>query len=277
MFELETLGKVQKELSGKVNESVDAATQSLSNLNAGGVLDNVPRVALHMLELEEGGNWGDWEKKEKVAVYAKYLRQLAYVEWLFTMLTDMIRSANSSGPGHHHRSNNDLWTKELLDKSSKDEKSIFMKNVEKLGILHRSSQLEVSRCRSEEGYEEREVERFKGEGVWHPKEYILRITSIDGAVVRDGVSIDNCANLGTCDIGEIVISHDRVVNESGVMRYKNDRGWISESTRGQGKEPICEVIAVVGGGRGAGGKAATMEEKIVFGPFAECGILDLCR
>ena len=235
MFELGNLGKVQKELSGKVNESVDAATQSLSNLNAGGVLDNVPRVALHMLELEEGGNWGDWEKKEKVAAYAKYLRQLAYVEWLFTMLTDMIRSANSSGPGHHHRSNNDLWTKELLDKISKDEKSIFMKNVEKLGILHRSSQLEVSRCRSEEGYEEREVERFKGEGVWHPKEYILRITSIDGAVVRDGVSIDNCANWAPATLARLSSATTGLLTRAGSCGTRMTEVGLARARGGKGR------------------------------------------
>ena len=91
---------------------------------------------------------------------------------------------------------------------------------------------------------------------WHPSSYKLRIVCQDGAIVRDGIEIDSCQSVGSLEMGEIVTASDRCVNASGVMRYKllnddkasrTDR-WISELTRGHGREPITEVIGITGTG-----------------------------
>jgi len=74
--------------------------------------------------------------------------------------------------------------------------------------------------------------------------YKLRVVCPEGAVVRDGIEIDSCASVGSMEMGEIVESFDRCVNSSGVLRYRTRRGWLSEQTRGHGREPIAEVLAV---------------------------------
>ena len=74
--------------------------------------------------------------------------------------------------------------------------------------------------------------------------YRLRIVCPEGAVVRDGIEIDSCASVGSMEMGEIVHGMDRCINSSGILRYRTPRGWISEMTRGHGREPITEVIDV---------------------------------
>jgi hypothetical protein len=115
-----------------------------------------------------------------------------------------------------------------------------------LSGFHRSAQLEVCRLRTEPGFQDREDARSrpKPKAGWehHPGRYVLRIVNPDGAVIRDGIEIDYCANVGSYDQGTVVEADDRCINESGVMRYRGPRGWVSECTRGQGREPICEVV-----------------------------------
>lgn len=74
--------------------------------------------------------------------------------------------------------------------------------------------------------------------------YRLRIVCPEGAVVRNGIEIDSCASVGSMEMGEVVEGIDRCINSSGILRYRTDRGWISEMTRGHGREPITEVIDV---------------------------------
>eukprot|EP00934_Nitzschia_sp_Nitz4_P006861 Nitzschia sp. Nitz4//scaffold116_size91068//11601//24470//NITZ4_004949-RA/size91068-processed-gene-0.22-mRNA-1//1//CDS//3329533551//6851//frame0 len=106
----------------------------------------------------------------------------------------------------------------------------------------------ATRVRTEEGYEERALDRQL-----HPKSkelrYRLRIVCPEGAVVRDGIEIDSCASVGSMEMCEITDAFDRCVNSSGVLRYRTHRGWISEQTRGHGREPIAEVLSVWEAGR----------------------------
>lgn len=39
-------------------------------------------------------------------------------------------------------------------------------------------------------------------------------------------------------------SADRCINSSGVLRYQTSRGWVSELTRGHGRENITEILDV---------------------------------
>lgn len=41
-----------------------------------------------------------------------------------------------------------------------------------------------------------------------------------------------------------VVFSDRCVNSSGVLRYQTSRGWVSELTRGHGRESITEILDV---------------------------------
>ena len=73
----------------------------------------------------------------------------------------------------------------------------------------------------------------------------LRIVCPEGAVVRNGIEIDSCASVGSMEMGEIATASNRCINSSGILRYHTDRGgWISEMTRGHGREPITEVVHV---------------------------------
>ena len=57
-------------------------------------------------------------------------------------------------------------------------------------------------------------------------------------------SIDMCDNVGNLEMGELAYAYDRCINSSGVLRYHTTRGWVSELTRGHGRENIAEVIDV---------------------------------
>jgi hypothetical protein len=103
--------------------------------------------------------------------------------------------------------------------------------------------MEVCRIGTDEGFEERNLSqpsRLKNN-----VRYKLRIVCPEGAIVRDGTEIDDCASVGSMEMGEIVEAYDRCINSSGVLRYHTNRGWVSEHTRGHGREPISEVLAVL--------------------------------
>lgn len=72
----------------------------------------------------------------------------------------------------------------------------------KVASFCQSSNLEVCRIRTEEGYEQRDTNRLKKEEVGQSQvRYRLRIVCQEGAVVRDGIEIDSCANVGGNGIG----------------------------------------------------------------------------
>mmetsp|Transcript_14088 Transcript_14088/g.20124 ORF Transcript_14088/g.20124 Transcript_14088/m.20124 type:complete len:3340 (-) Transcript_14088:211-10230(-) len=71
-------------------------------------------------------------------------------------------------------------------------------------------------------------------------------------------------------MGEIVDAFDRCINTSGIMRYQTSRGWISEQTRGHGREPIAEVLSIHGSINNSSVVSKTKSIK-----RRECGIPDL--
>lgn len=171
-------------------------------------------------------------------VISDYLRQVVTVQWITSFLSSAIKAACQRGQevGSGWSRQEREWKKELSSTS-------FEELVGRLRRFHQSALFEACRVRTEDGFEEREKERRKAvkrKGL----RYRLRIVCPEGAVVRDGIEIDSCASVGNMEMGEIVQAFDRCVNSSGVMRYRTARGWLSEQTRGHGREPIAEVLSV---------------------------------
>lgn len=200
------------------------------NLDATCILEGLPREALYEISGVESKPW--------VNKLSRYLRQVVFVQHMTGLLSTVIKAAcqrsQETGTGWSRAERE--WKKELSS-------TAFEELVERITSFFQSAILEVCRIRTEPGFEERERQRLAG---CKPKKlrYRLRIVCPEGAVVRDGIEIDSCASVGSMEMGEIVVAFDRCVNSSGVLRYKTRRGWVSEQTRGHGREPIAEVLHV---------------------------------
>ncbi|KAL9185952.1 hypothetical protein ACHAXT_003729 [Thalassiosira profunda] len=143
--------------------------------------------------------------------------------------------------------------------------------VDRFGALYRSALMEVCRVRTAEGFDERDA-RLRRQPAEGAPVYKLRIVCPEGAIVRNGIDIDRCDSVGSLEVGEVVLAYDRCVNSSGVVRYRTSIGWVSEMTRGHGREAIAEVLDVRSGG---GGAPPSMEGEVVEATRGECGIPDL--
>lgn len=132
------------------------------------------------------------------------------------------------------------WKKEFESES-------FAELINNISLLHRTSLFEVCRKRTETDFDLREAVR--GNISDKPLIYKIRIVCQEGAIVRNGIEIDRCESVGNVEMGEIVYAYDRCVNSSGVLRYQTSRGWLSELTRGHGRENIAEVLDVTVGSR----------------------------
>lgn len=168
---------------------------------------------------------------------ASYLRNVALVQWSTSVLASAIKAIcqRSQETGTGWGSTEREWKKML----SGDD---FCLLFDRLGSFFHTSLFEVCRVRTEEGYEEREHARLSVRST--RLRFRLRIVCPEGAVVRDGIEIDSCANVGSMEMGEVVESFDRCINSSGILRYRTHRGWVSEMTRGHGREPIAEVVSI---------------------------------
>ncbi|CAB9503919.1 Probable E3 ubiquitin-protein ligase hulA [Seminavis robusta] len=199
-------------------------------VDASSVLEGLPCVPLHQMSIE---------KDELLTALSKYLRAVSNVQWSTSLLGTAVKTAcqrtQDSGAGWSRAERE--WKKELSSSSFED-------IVKKLSVFHQSAMLEVCRVRSSEDFEKRERERYD---LTNDKRdslrYRLRIVCPEGAVVRDGIEIDSCASVGSMEMGEIAEAFDRCVNSSGILRYRTRRGWVSEMTRGHGREPVAEVIS----------------------------------
>ena len=194
------------------------------------ILDGLPRMPLY--------NITDPFFIPKKAILAKYLRAAVIVQWQTGLLSTAIqascqRCAESGSPWSRTERE---WKKELCSIEFQD---LF--NC--VSTFFQSATFEACRIRTEDGFEERELKRQQGNGQDQVR-YKLRVVCPEGAVVRDGIEIDVHASVGSMEMGEIVESYDRCVNSSGVLRYRTQRGWLSEQTRGHGREPIAEVLAL---------------------------------
>ena len=137
----------------------------------------------------------------------------------------------------------------------------------RLSLLHRSSLFEICRIRTVPGFDD--IDAIRGRASGQPLVYKIRIVCQEGAIVRNGIDIDQCESVGNIEMGEIVHAYDRCINSSGVLRYRTSRGWVSELARGQGRENITEVLDV------RIGTELPLSDPEINSKRIECGVPDL--
>ena len=224
--------KVLKKLIDVAKLLLDDLSQSemevLGNSKANFILDMLPQEPVYKLSKSKDQPF--------LMVISRYLRSVANVQWITSLLANAFKSA-------YQRSSESSWSR--IDEDWKNEVSSdsFAALIGRLSTFHTSALYEVCRVRAEEKYMSIERQRFKTR--LPNVRYRLRIVCLEGAVVRDGIEIDSCLNVGSLEMGDIVEASDRCINASGILRYKTKRGWVSEMTRGHGREPISEVINIL--------------------------------
>lgn len=207
------------------------AEQLGEKIDAFGVLEGLPLEPIYETRKQ-------WDYVDKAKCLGDYLRSVVILQWQTNLLATVIKVATQrsqdSGWGRNERE----WKKELSSSS-------FERLISRLAEFHHSAILESCRIRSDDRFESDFRKRHsKSEHGPESIRYRLRIVCQEGAVVRDGVEIDSCSNIGSMEMGEVADAYERCVNSSGVMRYRTRRGWVSELTRGHGREPIAEVMDV---------------------------------
>eukprot|EP00980_Cylindrotheca_fusiformis_P007262 scaffold1525_cov142-Cylindrotheca_fusiformis.AAC.62 len=204
--------------------------QESDGLDATCILDGVPLEAIYTISR------GTFKRDAKIL--SSYLRQVVIVQYVTSLLSTAIKAACQ-------RNQDTVTGWSGVEKEWKKELSstAFEELVARLSQFYQSAIFEVCRVRTQNDFESRETLRLTGVASKKLR-YRLRIVCPEGAVVRDGIEIDSCASVGNMEMGEIVDAFDRCVNSSGVLRYRTIRGWVSEQTRGHGREPIAEVLNV---------------------------------
>jgi hypothetical protein len=74
-----------------------------------------------------------------------------------------------------------------------------------------------------------------------PVEYKVRVSYPPGALVKESVELDNSRIILLVPRGSCVIAYERRLSSDGIVRYRTEHGWISESQRDL-REPVVEVI-----------------------------------
>lgn len=269
--------KLIKKVTAAIDVQLESVRQSIGSLRDGSatgtavvaegkealscndLLQCIPTVPIYSLEESS-------ENEHLLDTLASFYRSIISIDWLAQNLATTIRAAcarmNEMGSalGRSERE----WKKELASKS-------FEKIVEQLSVLHRSALWEACRVRTEPGFDERDLVRTQASN--EPLVYRIRIVCQEGAIVRNGIDIDSCDNIGNVEMGEIVEAYDRCINSSGVLRYKTNRGWVSEMTRGHGRENIAEIINVRPGAAPPSTFVTSEAQKSL--KRIECGVPDL--
>ena len=205
----------------------------MDTMDCFGILDGLPSESIYELR-------GQSDFYEKVKPISEYFRSIVILQWQTNIYSTAIKAASQrSHEGSVGWNRNEReWKREL---SSADGRYL----ISRLAALHCAAILESCRIRSGDEYEKDVRDRYANlDSLSLSMRYRLRIVCQEGAVVRDGIEIDSCANIGSMEMGEIADAYERCINSSGVMRYRIRRGWVSELTRGHGREPIAEVIDV---------------------------------
>lgn len=117
------------------------------------------------------------------------------MDWLTHCLANSIKAASHRASELEMVGRERQWKKDLASDS-------FAKLVDKLSLLHRSSMWEVRSIRTEEGFDERDGVRSRA--AEEPLVYKIHIVCQEGAIVRNGIDIDRCENVGNLEMGEIV-------------------------------------------------------------------------
>eukprot|EP01041_Mallomonas_annulata_P000793 gene793-1538_t len=76
-------------------------------------------------------------------------------------------------------------------------------------------------------------------------EYILKVVSPSGALIRENCDIDGSRVVLLAPVGTVLRAQERWLCTGGIVRYRCAHGWLSEFRRDQLREPIVEVINVV--------------------------------
>ena len=238
---LKTMITILKEDMHKIEKSQALVRSAFSNplgeteysISALGMTDGLNRAPFFTIR-----DQNDFLQNSNIL--SEYLRDVTTLHWHTRLLGTAICAASQrSQDGVTGWGRNEREWKKLL---SSEEFEVL---VCKISEFHQTAVLESCRFRSEPLFEACEKSRLTRRDSTHSLLcYKLRIVCQEGAVVRDGIEIDSCANIGSMEMGEIVIATDRCLNSSGVMRYRSQRGWVSELTRGHGREAIAEVIDV---------------------------------
>jgi E3 ubiquitin-protein ligase HUWE1 len=217
-----------------INDALDSAEQNERNLlsqeDTVFCLDCFPQVPVYQFDDSP-------VSIRQALLVSNYLIDVTNIQWLTSLLATALKSAchksQESGTGWGKREKE--WKTEISSEN-------FTKIFGRLSDMHQSCFYDVCRVRTVPGFEERERMRQITKS---PRlRFRLRIVCPEGAVVRDGIEIDSCATVGNMEMGEVVESFDRCVNSSGILRYRTTRGWVSEMTRGHGREPIAEIVGM---------------------------------
>ncbi len=220
-LQLNTLQQSCLDLRSSCDSPTLLQDDSDDSLNVTGILEGIPRITLNLV--------GQAEHNDRLLHnYSSFIREVLNTEWLSLVMAEVVRVAGQRIPIRTGRLE---WLKEL---ASDD----FRLIIQRLGTFYRTSMSEVCRVRSTDDFEERDSQRWHppGQSKSHVAIYRLRIVCADGAIVRDGIDIDSCSSVGGLEMGEEVDAFDRCINRSGIMRYRTARGWVSEQTRGHGRE-----------------------------------------
>ena len=208
-----------------VNSFDDSRQKLLGGDSSGSILQCFPTRPLHELG----------EEKQLLDDLSAFLFEAASIQWITSCLGMSIKMIVRRGeePVSPVRRVESDWKKEMASESLR---ALFLR----LAKVNQSAVLDVCQIRGTVAFEEREKVRLSS-GVQGVK-FRLRIVCPEGAIVRDGIEIDSCASVGSMSMGEVADAFDRCVNSSGILRYRTSRGWVSEMTRGHGREPITEVL-----------------------------------
>ena len=236
--------KLLQQISSNLSTELDSLNQSVGTLRVATntpsgedegefmcekLLDGIPCTAIYKLESSNAST------SRIVDALSTFYRSISTVDWLTNALATVIKAVIHRTHELAPQRRETGWKKEISSES-------FEKLVSRLSVLHRSSLWEVCRIRTRPNFDERETARSQASE--ETLLYKLRIVCQEGAIVRNGIEIDGCENVGSAEMGEVVEAFDRCINSSGVLRYQTSRGWISELTRGHARENIVEVIDV---------------------------------
>ena len=213
------------DVANRLLDDLDLSQNDVVGIEASSILDKLPHEPVYKLSKSD-------DQPHLMAI-SRYLQNVANVQWITSLIANALKSA-------YQRSSESSWNRTDEDWKNEISADSFATFIGRLSAFHRKALYEVCRVRTEDTFIYNERQRFKTRSP--SVRYRLRVVCLEGAVVRDGIEIDSCLNVGSLEMGDIVEASDRCINASGILRYRTKRGWVSEMTRGHGREPISEVI-----------------------------------
>ena len=75
-----------------------------------------------------------------------------------------------------------------------------------------------------------------------PNEYLLRVVTPTGALIREEFELDGSRVVLLCPMGTEIVAYERKVGAAGIVRYRTAHGWLSEFRRDMSRDPIVELL-----------------------------------